>query len=120
MKKNLILSCVAVLSFAVASLASNIDLSSNIGNEIESEEIVNDDLKKWNITADVWIISEEEWYKYPQLITICWQPDTGYYMWSYGGATSSVQSSDKYGYDYMVNSNSHSDWRFYFRQSDLR
>ncbi len=120
MKKNLILSCFAILSFVVVSLASNINLTSNVDDEIKSKEIVNEDLKKWNITADVWIISEGEWYEYPQMITICWRPDTGYYMWSYGGATRSVQRSDKRGYDFMVNSNSHRDWRFYFHQSDLR
>ena len=108
------------MSVAVVSLASNVDFTNNVTNELESEEYANDDFKKWNITADVWVMSKGEWYQYPQLITICWRPGTGYYMWSYGGATRAVQRSDKRGYDYMVNSTSHSDWRFYFRQSDLR
>ncbi len=109
-----------LLTFVLStSFATNRESSTANNAETEFEASSQNDVKKWRIHADTWIINENRWYDYPQLIHILWSSSRGYYMWSIGGSTSPVIASNKRGYDYMVDS-PNGKWRFYFRRGDLR
>ena len=104
----LLLSCISF------SYASNNNTDCNSSTQATTE------IQKWEIKADTWVVDEQRWLEWPQLITILWSEERGLYMWSIGGSTTDVVRSDKRGYDYMVKSHSHRNWIFYFNQSDLR
>lgn len=118
-----------IFLFVAMVLSSTILCASNresvANTNAETEFTANsDDLKKWTIRADTWVIAENRWYEYPQLIHIHWTKESGLYLWKIGGSTSPVRTSDKRGYDYMVDEadilGRTPEWRFYFNRSDLR
>ena len=105
----------STISFAEDKVKSNNNGKTSTEIIIENQ----DNISEWKIKADTWVIEENRWYEYQQLITICWSKERGLYMWSIGGIRTTVQSSNKRGYDYMVNS-PRGNWRFYFNRGDLR
>ncbi len=87
-----------------------------VANNDSCELLASNDFKKWFILAATWSENKKKWL-HPQYIYICWKPNTGLYMWEYGGITTPVKSSNIDGYDWMVIDGK---LRFYFKDSDLK
>lgn len=127
MIRYLVLVAMAVMFPMTFAFAEVDQKDANEQRNAYNENIVtnSEDVEKWKITADTWLVQEGEWYDWPQLITICWSSSKGLYMWCIGGATSPVRNSDKRGYDYMVDEpvafgDSEVRFRHYFSKGDLR